>query len=405
MSDRKLVTLREISAIKPIEKADAIEVAVIDGWEVVVKKGQFKPGDNCIYFEIDSWVPEHVAPFMYKGREFNGVKGECLRTVKMRGQISQGLALPVPDGFTHLEHGIDLSDYFGVIKYEKPSVSESVKCSFPSDIIPKTDQERAQNILCDIKNAFDQRHHFESTIKLDGSSITVYYKDGEVNVCSRNNTLHLTDDNLFVKTARSTGLIDALEKIGFNIAVQGELMGPNVQGNREKLDHHTIFVFDIYDIDEKQYCTRLMRMTYMDMLKANGFKGEHVPIIDVGHLPACDIDGLLNYADGKSLNHTVREGVVFKSIDGGFSFKVINNKFLLSEKLRYDSYRSSRVLTPMNSVFVISSTKEPLMPCSTARARKLLTAGRAAVYRLQPFTIILKDRDDGETQPIEVEEQ
>jgi len=70
----------------------------------------------------------------------------------------------------------------------------------------------------------------------------------------------------------------------------------------------------------------------MDMLKANGFKGEHVPIIDVGHLPSCDIDGLLKYACGWSLNHPVREGVVFKRIDGQFSFKVINNKFLLSEK-------------------------------------------------------------------------
>lgn len=332
MSDRKLVTLREIGAIKPIEKADAIEVAVIDGWEVVVKKGQFKPGDNCIYFEIDSWVPEHVAPFLYKGREFNGVKGECLRTVKMRGQISQGLALPVPDELLYLEPYMDLSDYFGVVKYEGPSLREGVKCAFPRNIIPKTDQERAQNILYDIKNAFDQRHYFESTIKLDGSSITVYYKDGEVNVCSRNNTLNMTDDNLFVNTAHSTGLIDALDKIGFNIAVQGELMGPKVQGNREKLDHHTIFVFDIYDIDEKQYCNRLIRMSYMDMLKENGFKGEHVPIIDVGHLPSGDIDGLLKYADGPSLNHPVREGVVFKRIDGQFSFKVINNKFLLSEK-------------------------------------------------------------------------
>lgn len=56
----------------------------------------------------------------------------------------------------------------------------------------------------------------------------------------------------------------------------------------------------------------------------------------------------------------------------------------------------------MNSVFVISSTKKPLMPCRPARARKLLTAGRAAVYRLHPFTIILLDREDGETQPLEI---
>src|SRR5574343_2023497 len=56
----------------------------------------------------------------------------------------------------------------------------------------------------------------------------------------------------------------------------------------------------------------------------------------------------------------------------------------------------------MNSVFVLSNTKKPLMPCRPARARKLLTAGRAAVYRLHPFTIILKDRDDGDTQDVQV---
>jgi len=52
--------------------------------------------------------------------------------------------------------------------------------------------------------------------------------------------------------------------------------------------------------------------------------------------------------------------------------------------------------------FVLSNTRKPLMPCTPKRARLLLERGKAAVYRVYPFTIILKDRDDGEMQPIEL---
>ena len=98
MTIRKLASIAEVTYIKPIENADAIECAIVnDGWPVVVKKGEYKVGDVAIYLEIDSWVPHELAPFLSKGREpreYNGVKGERLRTVKLRGQISQGLLLP-----------------------------------------------------------------------------------------------------------------------------------------------------------------------------------------------------------------------------------------------------------------------------------------------------------------------
>lgn len=96
---RKLACVKRIDDLLPIEGADKIEVAVVGGWKVVVKKGDFKKGELAVYLEIDSWVPTEVAPFLTKSghepKEYNGVKGERLRTVKLKKQISQGLLLPI----------------------------------------------------------------------------------------------------------------------------------------------------------------------------------------------------------------------------------------------------------------------------------------------------------------------
>ena len=98
-TERKMATIRRIDAVQEIEGADKIEVAVVGGWKVVVKKGEFKKGELAVYLEIDSWVPTEVAPFLTKAgnkpKEYNGVKGERLRTVKLKKQISQGLLLPI----------------------------------------------------------------------------------------------------------------------------------------------------------------------------------------------------------------------------------------------------------------------------------------------------------------------
>ncbi len=155
MSERKMATIRKIDEIRPIEGADAIEAAVVGGWVVVIKKGEFKAGDLAVYLEIDSWVPHVVAPFLSKGqepREYNGVKGERLRTVKLRGQVSQGLLLPLSIlprslGFefaTDKTVGEDVSLWLGIQKWEAPipaSLSGDVEGVFPT-VVPKTDQER-----------------------------------------------------------------------------------------------------------------------------------------------------------------------------------------------------------------------------------------------------------------------
>jgi hypothetical protein len=147
---RKLASIRRIDKIEPIEGADKIVKATVGGWQLVTAiDNGFKEGDLVIYMEIDSWIPTELAPFLSKGkepREFNGVKGEKLRTIRMRGQISQGLLLPLESvGYTgSLADGTDLTEMLGIQKWEAPvnaQLAGMARGNFPS-FIRKTDQER-----------------------------------------------------------------------------------------------------------------------------------------------------------------------------------------------------------------------------------------------------------------------
>lgn len=352
MTIRKLASIAEITYIKPIEGADAIECAIVNGgWPVVVKKGEYKVGDVAIYLEIDSWVPHELAPFLSKGqepREYNGVKGERLRTVKLRGQISQGLLIKPSEApasvHTDLHVGEDVTHILGVQKWEPPIPAQlqgMMKGNFPH-FIPKTDQERCQNLRKDIFETHKDEI-YEVTTKLDGSSMTVYVKDGEIGVCSRNIDLKETEGNSFWKAAREQNIVDALLEIskdkGEEYAIQGELIGEGIQGNPEKLTGQRFYLFDIFSITESRYLLANERYSILDsMNNLYGADIEHVPIVD-GHLRVAQaydtIDELLEYAEGPSLNpQTKREGLVFKSWESDFTFKAIANSYLLKHKDR-----------------------------------------------------------------------
>lgn len=363
---RKLATIRKISEINPIPGADAIEVATVGGWKVVVKRGEFSVGDLAVYIEIDSWVPHELAPFLSKGQEprvYNGVLGERLRTVKLRGQVSQGLLLPVEKVFLGADQRFwwsqvdaDVTEALGIQKWEAEipaSLAGQVQGPFPS-WIRKTDQERCQNLVTEIfeENAGAK---YEVTIKLDGSSMTVFARGTadesdpslvqiQSGVCSRNLWLKVNEENAsntLVSVAVKSGLLGILEDMARNgdgnFAVQGEIMGPGIQGNRENLKTHQFFVFDIQNVDEGAYLDPGARSLLMLDLYARGVNPEmvkHVPIVAhsaelLDTLGIKNVEDLLKFADGKSLNHQVREGLVFKRIDGGFSFKAISNQFLL----------------------------------------------------------------------------
>lgn len=440
---RKLVTVRRIDALDPIPDADAIEVATVEGWKLVVKKGEFKVGDPCVYFEIDSFLPDGVPAWQFlvdkSSRVMNGVKGHKLRTIKLRGQTSQGLALPLsaellekfatyenvanrcypvwvekltetgfyiePQNATDLRE-LDLSEALGIEKYEAPLPAELAGQAaglFPS-FIQKTDQERCQNLKAEIfgyteterqasdwvdvnvslpkdgayikgKNAegkewtetWDSQEPlgamthwaamtvvppkaspddvYEITIKLDGSSMTAFHRDGEVGVCSRNLQLKTDDcnkDNTFVRMFFDGGLNWALPALApqfGNIAIQGELMGPGIQGNREELKDFKFFVFDVFFIDHSRYAMPTEREDIMKAMYTAGVdpnKVTHVPVVDtyakLSDLGLHSLEDLLKFAEGPSIKHPIREGLVFKRMDGQFSFKAISNTFLAKEK-------------------------------------------------------------------------
>lgn len=374
MTERKLASIRRIADIQPIEGADAIVVATIDGWKVAVKKDEFKVGDLAVYLEIDSWVPHELAPFLSKGQEprvYNGVKGERLRTIKLRGQVSQGLLLPMTTAFEwdeekqkweYLDHpemrcetgdpidhgdrvefsmtiirvfadeGDDLTELIGIQKWEAPIPAQlqgQAAGMFPS-WGRKTDQERAQNIWDEIQQHIDKGTKFELTIKLDGSSASYGLSpEGEYVACSRNLSLKTDqEDNTFVNVGRKYDLETKLKNLGRPLMISGELCGPGIQKNQEGLKDHQLFVFDIYDPLTMSYLPSSERFEIVNKLGL-----QHVPVIHqwvtLHELGIQTLDDLLNFAEGPSLNSNQREGVVFKAVDGSFSFKAISNKWLL----------------------------------------------------------------------------
>jgi len=351
MTERKMATIRKIAEIQAIPEADKICAYRVDGWWVVEVVGKYVVGDLVVYAEPDSWIPHELAPFLSKGHEprtFNSIAGEKLKTVRLRGQLSQGLLMPLEPTCANIEsmlfEGLDVSFPLNIQKWEAVIPSElagQAAGNFPR-FIPKTDQERCQNLYEDIfiKNA---DAYYEITTKLDGTSFTAFYADKEEGVCSRNWELKLdgaNENNSMVRMFIDSGLQSVFRQLSRNLAVQGELMGPGIQKNREQLKVPTLFVFDIYDIDTACYLTPDQRHALMDELWIFGVNKDmiqHVPVVAYGAnlldtLSITTTDQLLKFAEGPSLVHPIREGLVFKRKDGGFSFKAISNAFLLKEK-------------------------------------------------------------------------
>lgn len=394
MTERKMATIRQIKELLPITQADKIEIVKIDGWQVVVEKGLHQVGDYVLYCEIDSWIPHELAPFLSKGkepREYNGIKGEKLKSIRLRNTLSQGLVLPIkdiieenfntiiqdwykskegqiitanvrmPDNNFIIElfyEEFDLSKSLGIQKWEAPipaNMAGKMKGNFPS-WIRKTDQERVQNIWSLLKDKYNEEEFFVE-LKLDGTSFTAYYNEGKFGVCSRNLELLLDDNNIYCKIALQYRLEEKLSSYGKNIAIQGEIIGEGIKGNPENIKGQQLHIFDIYNIDKGRYLTFEERCLAFNELDEDGNIGS-IPVVDEilnGQILHFDdnadyeyhykavrlsdfntIEDILKFADGHSLNSQCREGLVFKSkelINGDvFSFKLISNEFLIKQK-------------------------------------------------------------------------
>jgi RNA ligase (TIGR02306 family) len=217
----------------------------------------------------------------------------------------------------------------GSVKYEPPIPAElagKVKGVFPS-FLRKTDEERIQNLSGEIENWKDKT--FYVTEKLDGSSATFYYKDGEFGVCSRNLELLETEENTFWKFARQVDLENKMRDFDINISLQGELIREGIQGNPYKIKGQTVKFFNLFDIDLQEYHN-------LSMFEGicNRFGVEMVPILSKNFNLPKSVEDILKYSEDKSvLNPNFdREGVVIRSLDRKISFKAISNKFLLNEK-------------------------------------------------------------------------
>lgn len=338
---RKLASIQRVLDIQPIENADAIEVATVNGWKVVVKKDEFQVNNLVVYCEVDSWVPTALAPFLSKGKEpkeYKGVKGERLRTVKLRKQISQGLLLPISvlPVTLEIEEDLDVSEVLGVFKWEiefPASLRGLAKGNYPSFLFPKTDQERIQNCWSKINK--DLAWTVEE--KLEGYSATFAVFNNEEYVCSRKISLKIADENknnAFVAAYFASNLADVLKRYNKNIAIQGELIGPDIRGNIYKLTANDFRVFDIFLIDQQRYAFPQERVDIIGDLIKLGAKLNLVPVIKKSFsLKDFTLDTLLEFADGKSeLANTAREGLVFKCVDQNITFKVVSNSYLLKSK-------------------------------------------------------------------------
>jgi len=340
---RKLASIRKIQSINSIPDADKIEVATIDGWHCVVKKGEFKEGDLCVYFEPDSLLPRrNWCEFLFRDKR----ERFRLKTIRLRGQISQGLALPISilpleptednPNFMYQE-GIDVTEILDVKKYEPelPAQLQGVaKSTFPS-FIPKTDEERIQNVPYVLERYYGTPVY--CTEKIDGSSMTVYLKDEEFGVCSRRIDLKESEGNSFWNMARKLKLEEKLRKFrednGVEIALQGELYGASIQKNKYNINEHRFAIFNVFNITTGEYMDfEGIRATVEEL----GL--EMVPYVASLIMKFKSVDQIVEFSKARSIiNPDIPcEGIVIRPLKemwdrklGRFSFKVINPDFLL----------------------------------------------------------------------------
>jgi RNA ligase (TIGR02306 family) len=331
---RKLATIQRIEAITPIQGADSIERATVMGWSVIVKKDEFLKDDLCVFFEIDSILPND-APWA----SFMEPHGFRVKTIKLRGCLSQGLALPLhilqKENHDSYVIGADVTDTLRVTKHEIISASADVAGSFPSDV-PKTDETRLQSILSVLDELKNQP--FYVTIKLDGMSGTFIRRENELQVCSRNNMLKEGSGIHWAIANR----YDLKRNLPIGFAIQGEVVGPGIQKNRLKLTEPDVFIYNVYDINEGRYLDYDQFVIFCHKI---GLKT--VPIdfeVSEDELSSFSftLENFLELAKGLYQGTSNRrEGIVIRPMKeqrsktlGGdrLSFKVISNEFLLKDE-------------------------------------------------------------------------
>lgn len=333
---RKMASIQRVKSIRPIEGADKIEAVGVLGWECVAKKGEFEEGGLCVYFEIDSLLPEEERYEFLRRSSYKPDLGRFrLKTIRLKKQISQGLALPL-NLFPEIsaEVGADLTDVLGVQKYEPPMpaqiAGDARSFSWP---IEKTDEVRVQqNDEYKFLESLSG-HPYYISLKLDGTSCSfIVDANNEYHVCGRNYSYRRNPEHSFWKISDMYGLEDKLKSLG-RVSVQGEVVGPGIQKNRMGLKEVDFYAFNVVETLSGR---RLSLDEATSVTAGLGLK--FVPILERGGIFSYSQKDLLERAKGKYKEHfpgaraeQEREGIVVRSICGKISFKAINNDFLLKE--------------------------------------------------------------------------
>ena len=336
---RKLASLQRVKNVRPIQGADNIECVGVLGWECVTKKGEFREGESCVYFEIDSLLPEEGRyEFLRKSSYKADLKSFRLKTVRLKGQISQGLALPLhffPEA-EGLNVGDDLTEILSVGKYEIPIppqiAGDARSFSWP---IPKTDEVRVQQ---NEEHGFIERltgKPYYISLKLDGTSCSfiVDPNDGDFHVCGRNYSYIRNPKHSFWRLEQRYRIEEKLRSLGGHISLQGEVVGPGIQKNRLGLKDCDFYVFNVVDT---RWGRRLPLDEAVSLVSDIGLK--FVPVVNRGNSFSYSQSDILNLARGKYREHFFdaneneeREGIVIRSLCCRISFKAVSNDFLLTD--------------------------------------------------------------------------
>lgn len=349
---RKLASVQRVLSVEPIEGADRIEKLKVLGWQLVSGKGNFRPNDLCVYLEVDSVPPDtETFDFLWQSSKAADATDSPppktprpdnfkLRSKRLRGVLSQGLALPtsiLPEGITPSE-GLDVTEALQITKWEPSIQGMSMESDgpYPTHLFPKTDETRVQAVPA----VLDELRGVECyiAVKLDGQSLTfARYDDAGVDthkVCMRNHAVKDLPESPHWETARRLRIF---ERIPQGFAVQGEFVGTGIQANRMGLKSKEFYAFQVYSIAEQKF---LNYREFLDFCDLAGIPT--VPVEYVGPLNET-LESILARAEGKYANGHHREGIVirptveqiskalseYEGRPARASFKAINNSFLL----------------------------------------------------------------------------
>lgn len=325
------VSLTKVGEILPHPGADRLDLAKVEGlgYQFCVQKGGYATGDEVVYFPIDSLVPAELADYLGIRKLLGGKGQDRVKTVKLRGEVSQGLVVGSPSIRAFLEAKgtewptSDLTSALGVEKYEPPEIScHAGNLVRLPEGVPVYDIESADNFLDVLGLLMDSRVWV--TEKAEGTNFSVTVDpSGSVFVNQRNYSISPIDgqEHDFWKAAREFGYIDAARKVqerlfsGQKVTLRGELIGPGVQKNIYRLKKREVLFFDVLVDGRYMDCDTWADIcSYFDM-KTVPILARDIPLRE--WLGGADIR---KASDGKSeLEPSVlREGIVIKPSAEGF---------------------------------------------------------------------------------------